>query len=168
MYDAERQTASLVSEEHFVLATRDTGYRTVAAAVAELIDNSLQAGATEIKILVTDADGSGPSVAVLDNGCGMDAAVLGTALCFGGTTRFDDRSGPGRYGMGLPNSSVSRARRVDVYSWRDSGKVIHTHLDVDDVAGGRARGVSVPRQASLPEWARSLVGRSGTLIIWSR
>src|SRR5262245_35096028 len=109
MCDAQRQTASLVSEEHFVLATRDTGYRTVAAAVAELVDNSLQAGATDIQILVSDTDGLGLSVAVLDNGCGMDAAVISTALRFGGTTRFNDRTGSGRYGMGLPNSSLSRA-----------------------------------------------------------
>jgi hypothetical protein len=168
MYNAERQTTPLVSEEHFVLATRDTGYRTVAAALAELIDNSLQASATEIRVLVTDVDGSGLSVAVLDNGCGMDAAVLGTALRFGGTTRFNDRSGPGRYGMGLPNSSVSRARRVDVYSWRRPGRVLHTWLDVDDVAGGRVRGVPAPRRMALPGWARPLAGPSGTLVHWTR
>src|SRR5262245_64201728 len=92
MNDTKRQTASLVSEEHFVLATRDTGYRTVAAAVAELVDNSLQAGATKIQILVTDVNNLGVSVAVLDDGCGMDKAVLATALRFGGTTRFNDRS----------------------------------------------------------------------------
>jgi len=161
-------TASLVSEEHFVLATRDTGYRTAAAALSELIDNSLQAGATAIRLTVSDSGAVGLSVAVLDNGCAMDAAVLRTALQFGGTTRFNDGSGPGRYGMGLPNSSVSRARRVDVYSWREPGSVLHTYLDVDDVAGGRVRGVPMPRRAALPEWVRSSAGPSGTLVYWTR
>jgi hypothetical protein len=136
--------------------------------MAELVDNSLQAGATDIRIFVKDTNGSGLSVAVLDNGCGMDGAVLGTALRFGGTTRFNDRSGTGRYGMGLPNSSVSRARRVDVYSWRDPGTILHTFLDVDEVARGLMRGVPPPRRAALPEWAQSCAGSSGTLVHWTR
>ena len=44
---------------------------------------------------------------VQDNGTGMDPFTLRTALRFGGTTRFNDRTGLGRYGMGLPNSSLS-------------------------------------------------------------
>jgi hypothetical protein len=161
-------TAPLVSEQHFVLATRDTGYRTAAAALAELIDNSLQAGATAVRLVVTDSEEAGVSLAVFDDGCGMDASILRTALQFGGTTRFNDRSGPGRYGMGLPNSSVSRARRVEVYSWRASRKVLRTFLDVDDVAGGRIRGVAAPQPAELPDWARAIAGPTGTLVIWSR
>jgi hypothetical protein len=36
----------LVDTANFLLATRDSGYRTTAYAVAEFVDNSLQAGAT--------------------------------------------------------------------------------------------------------------------------
>jgi hypothetical protein len=166
--DRQESAVSLVSDRHFVVATRDTGYRTAAAAVAELVDNALQAGATAVRVLVTEAEEAGLRIAVLDNGCGMDSAVLRTALQFGGTTRFNDRSGPGRYGMGLPNSSVSHARRVEVYSWRGPGQVISTHLDVDEVSAGRVRGIPPPRAEGLPKWARPLAGPTGTLIIWSR
>src|SRR5690242_11324239 len=38
---------AIVASENFILATRETGYRDVAAAVAELIDNALQACARE-------------------------------------------------------------------------------------------------------------------------
>ena len=41
---------AIVAEPNFVLATRDTGYRSLAAAVAELIDNSLQASAKTVSI----------------------------------------------------------------------------------------------------------------------
>jgi DNA topoisomerase VI subunit B len=114
--------ASIVDEQRFILSTRDTGYRSTASAVAELVDNSVQAGANRIRIFVSH-EGIGVDrrllVAVMDNGCGMDAETLTTALRFGGSSRFDDRSGPGRFGMGLPNSSFSQAKRLEVYTWQD-------------------------------------------------
>ena len=56
-------------------------------------------------------------IAVLDNGSGMDATTLRMALQFGNGTRLDDRSGIGRFGMGLPNASISQAARVDIWTW---------------------------------------------------
>lgn len=161
---------ALVVERNFLLATRDTGYRTSAAAVAELIDNALQAGASRIHVLViaSDQDDQNPSIAVLDNGCGMDTNLLRGALQFGGTSRFNDRSGPGRYGMGLPNSSVSHARRVEVYSWRSPERVLYSYLDIDEVEAGDLRGVPAPRPRPLPAWGQQLATSSGTLVIWSR
>src|SRR5262249_31440875 len=108
-----RTNIPFVSERNFVLATRDHGDRTLAAALAELIDNALQADSTSIQVVVAEESNGHPgvSLAVLDDGSGMDPGVLRHALRFGGSTRFNDRSGPGRYGMGLPNSSVSHARR---------------------------------------------------------
>ena len=110
--------ASVVAPETFILATRDTGYRDIASALAELVDNSVQAAATKILIAVDEsrpATRSGFTVSVLDNGSGMAADTLRAALRFGGTNRFGSREGIGRFGMGLPNSSVSQARRLDVY-----------------------------------------------------
>src|SRR5690348_12867537 len=111
----------LVADHQFILATRDTGYRSLANALAELIDNAVQAQASWVRVFVRDAPGDSQSdvaIAVLDNGYGMDRDKLWTALQFGGTERFGDRRGLGRFGMGLPNSSVSQSRRVEVYSWR--------------------------------------------------
>src|SRR2546422_5201855 len=129
--------STIVAEPQFIVATRDTGYRSPAAALAELIDNSLQAAAKEVSIHVRENGArSELSVAVLDNGYGMASVTLRTALQFGGTQRFNDRSGLGRFGMGLPNSSVSHARRVDVYSWRQRGEVLYSYLDVDEIVQG--------------------------------
>src|SRR5439155_3631285 len=92
-------------------------------------------------------------LSVLDDGCGMDKRTLRQALRFGGSSRFNDRSGLGRYGMGLPNSSLSQARRVDVYSWLRPGGVLHTYLDVDEIAAGRMTEVPEPKPQPLPAWA---------------
>lgn len=170
----ERRTdqTPIVDERRFILSTRDTGYRSTASAVAELVDNSVQAGAKSVRIFVNQ-EGIGVErrvqLAVIDNGCGMDADTLTTALRFGGSSRFDDRSGPGRFGMGLPNCSVSQALRLEVFTWQKLNQVLFSYLDVGEIAAGSQGGIPVPQPAALPEWARKYVrGGTGTLILWDQ
>jgi Histidine kinase-, DNA gyrase B-, and HSP90-like ATPase len=161
----------IVAPETFVLATRETGYRNLSAALSELIDNSLQAGARDIRIFARDIQDSEERsilVGVLDDGKGMSPTTLGSALQFGGTDRFGDRSGLGRFGMGLPNSSVSQARRLEVYSWQHPDHVLYTYLDVDEVASGHLRGIPAPIRRRLPSWMNVKARQSGTLVLWTR
>lgn len=162
-----------------VKAMRDSGYRTAAYAIAELIDNAIQAGATQVELLCGEKKefrrqrqrDQVDQIAVLDNGSGMDADVLRMALQFGNGTRLDDRSGIGRFGMGLPNSSISQARRVDVWSWQNGPEnAIHTYLDVDEITNGRLKQVPEPDTQPIPEIWRNVgdcFNQSGTLVVWS-
>lgn len=138
--DATGRRTALVDPAHFILAVRDAGYKSTALALAELIDNSIQAGAATVKVdVVPSGDAEFPiEIRVSDDGHGMDRPLLGTALTFGGSSRFDDRSSLGRYGMGLPNGALSRARRVELYSWRGDD-VHHCYVDVDEVIRTRSR-----------------------------
>lgn len=160
----------IVLNQHFIEATRDTGYRSTAAAVAELVDNSIQAAAKNIHIFVREEVGreGGVELAVLDDGTGMDAATLRRALQFGGSMRFGDRAGLGRFGMGLPNASVSQARHVEVFTWRAPNVCIASHLDVDDIAGGELEEIPMVRRGPVPKWAQEYKGFSGTLVAWSK
>ncbi len=158
---------------------RDSGYRNAAYAIAELIDNSIQAGATRVELLcgerrqlVRQRERTQVSqIAVLDNGCGMDAETLRMALQFGNGTRLDDRSGIGRFGMGLPNSSISQARRVDVWSWQNGVEnAIHSYLDIDEITDGRLKQVPEPNPKRIPQiWLNvgTCFEQSGTLVVWS-
>lgn len=163
----------IVAGPQFILATRDTGYRSVPAAIAELIDNAVQAQASKIRIFVREEQPlrASPSrdltIGVLDDGQGMDHERLWTAIQFGGTERFNDRSGLGRFGMGLPNSSVSVTRRLEVYSWRRPADLLFTYLDIDEVARPLA-GIPEPHYRPLPLWAAEAVASTGTLIVWPR
>jgi hypothetical protein len=139
--------------------------------LTELVDNSLQAGATRVSVLLKEIERDrGPSIAVgvLDNGCGMGPTALVHALQFGGSSRFGDRSGLGRFGMGLPNSAVSHARRLEVYSWQERGDVNYTYLDVDEVVAGLLRTIPTPRRLPLPGWLKATPTKSGTLVLWTR
>jgi hypothetical protein len=131
--DEERCESPVVYIPNFIQATRDSGYRNTAAALAEFVDNSIEAEATRINIdLGVGIDGQ-ITVEILDNGCGMAAPRLASALQFGGSTRFSSRAGLGRFGMGLPNAAVSQARRVEVLSWQCRTTVWSSFLDVDDL-----------------------------------
>jgi len=111
---------SIIILDRFIQATRDSGYKGTASAISELVDNSIQAEATRISIsLIPSPDDGTICVRTLDNGCGMDPQTLRQSLRFGGSTRFGFRTGLGRYGMGLPNASLSQARRIVVYTWQE-------------------------------------------------
>jgi hypothetical protein len=183
---SKKHDASIIALDKFIQATRDSGYKGTASAISELVDNSIQAGATRIAISVTalgadEESEKGIEIGLLDNGCGMDPFTLRQALRFGGSTRFGDRSGLGRYGMGLPNASLSQSRRVTVYTWQSvdssasSGRransqpaerVYMSYLDVDEIV--RCEMTEVPRPQILKAPPESCVGPSGTLVTWTR
>lgn len=180
-HEARRDDYSIIALDKFIQATRDSGYKGTASAISELVDNSIQAGATRIAISVaataSDEEEKAIEVSVLDNGCGMDPPTLRQALRFGGSTRFGDRRGLGRYGMGLPNASLSQARRVTVFTWQASGSgaqrgrgsppcVYSSYLDVDEIVRCEMTEVPEPRVAAAPP--NECHGGSGTLVCWSQ
>jgi hypothetical protein len=184
--DLKGQDCSIIVPDKFIQATRDSGYKGTASAVSELIDNSIQAGATRVAISITATtsdhdEEKAIEVSVLDNGCGMDPFTLRQALRFGGSTRFGERNGLGRYGMGLPNASLSQARRVTVYTWqsprgqrsnarltRDAlpERVYMSYLDVDEIV--RCEMDQVPRAEVVKHAPAGCAGSSGTLVMWTR
>lgn len=181
------EDTSIIALDKFIQATRDSGYKGTASAISELVDNSIQAGATRISISVKVAleqdDDPKVEVSIADNGCGMSPLTLRQALRFGGSSRFGDRSGLGRYGMGLPNASLSQARRVTVFTWNDvdsptrngqsrprasapAENVYMSYLDVDEIV--RREMKEVPRPELITNPPPECIGKSGTLVRWTR
>jgi hypothetical protein len=129
----------LVVSSNFIRAVRESGYLSLSTALAELVDNSLQANATVVAISLHRPKGAAhPEIEVLDNGSGMNRRQLEECLRFGGSSRFDERESFGRFGMGLPAASLSQARRVEVIAWQDGGPAMEVTLDVDAIASGEA------------------------------
>lgn len=127
----------LLVSSNFIRAVRESGYLSISTALAELVDNSLQAAATEVAITITrDSPDDLPEIVVEDNGAGMTKTELEQSLRFGGSSRFDARQSFGRFGMGLPAASLSQARRVEVTAWRNSRAEQTVSLDVDAIVAG--------------------------------
>ena len=169
----------LVPTSLAVTAMRDNGYRNTSYAIAELIDNAVQARATSVELLCCERQSfvyqrtrrNIHQIAVLDNGTGMDRAVLQSALQFGNGQYLNDRTGIGRFGMGLPSSSISQCRRVEVWTWQDGPTTaIYSYIDLNRVESDDQTTVPVPEQRRIPSvWchAGQSFSESGTLVVWS-
>ena len=99
---------TIVKEENFIEATRDSGYKSTASAISEIADNGFQAGANKFVVHFKSEtpaySGKGKpksaqvkEIVCVDDGSGMSPDVLRNALRFGGTTRFNAREGLGRF-----------------------------------------------------------------------
>ena len=172
----EQLKFSILDTPRAVEALRDSGYMSTTHALAELIDNSIESGATSIEVFgVTQQHDitkrfTLKELAVLDNGGGMDAETLRRSLRYGDGTRRE-RQGIGRFGVGLPNSSMSQAKQVDVWSWQSGvTNALHTRLSIGDVNSGLNE-IPEPNLKSIPnvyrDKSRLEFGDSGTLVVWS-
>ena len=95
---------------------RDLGY-SLETAIADLIDNSISAEASQIQVFC-DTSRNTPVVAIIDDGDGMDGEQLITALRHGSTNPKKKRSPKdlGRFGLGLKTASFSQCKRLTVVS----------------------------------------------------
>ena len=171
--------AQIIPPHLAITAMRDSGYRNTAYALAELIDNSVQANASTIELFCIEKREQVRQrkrsrlwrIAVLDNGSGMDFKTLWMALQFGNGTRLNDRSGIGRFGMGLPNASISQARRVEVWTWLNGpDNAIMSYIDLDMIDEEGMNEVPQPVHNPVPRRWRNLsdsLGQHGTLVVWS-
>ncbi|GAA1890366.1 ATP-binding protein [Streptantibioticus ferralitis] len=169
---------SIVTSDLTVKALQDSGYKSTAHAIAELIDNGIEAGADLVELFVVEgtyrpserARHRVETIAVIDNGHGMDGETLRQSLRFGAGTR-QHRRGIGRFGVGLPNSSISQCDRVDVWSWTNGpDNALHTHLDLAELRAGLEE-VPEPKHEPVPEeWHRlsHALGPTGTLVQWTQ
>ncbi len=136
--EAEQFGWDLMIGSAFVRGMRDIGYKSTAFAMAELVDNSIQAGATKLDVVFGFDDGSKPTkIAIVDNGHGMEPKMVRASLIWGAGTRAENRDGFGKYGYGLPSASVSQCFRVEVYSKVPGGQWYRAYLDIDEIKDGK-------------------------------
>ena len=121
---------------------RGLGYST-GAALADIIDNSVSAGASEVRLDFA-WDGPNSRITVLDDGRGMDDAELESAMRLGDKNPLDARLAHdlGRFGMGLPNSSISQASRVGT-----SMSSLQISMGTGSFLRGRRKGRSLSSKA---------------------
>lgn len=147
---------------------RDIGYD-FSSAVADLVDNSITAGATEVDVVI-DFDGESSKVFIADNGQGMTLNGLTEALRFG-SRRAYGKGDLGRYGLGLKTASLSQGRCLTVVTRTSNGRrVIQSRqLDLDLVAEYDDWLIIEPDRNAAIERARNLLEDApGTVVIWEK
>ena len=150
-------------------STRAIGY-TTPAAVADLIDNSISAGASEISIQYVS--GENGYIAILDNGAGMSAEDLRLAMKYGAGDPWQQRSESdlGRFGLGLKTASLSQCLRLIVISKRD-GVISAYCWDLDHVRSSRNWELLEMEEndlEGLPQVDKLSCIPEGTIVLWSK
>lgn len=151
-----------------VEALRGLGY-SVEAALADIIDNSISAHATEVRVQF-DWDEERSRISVLDNGCGMTDTELERAMRLGAKSPLDarDASDLGRFGMGLKTASFSHCRRLTVATVKENASSC-LRWDLDELARSEEGGWLIyegPSAGSEPFISSIADCTHGTFVLW--
>lgn len=145
---------------------RDLGY-SLETAIADLIDNSISAEATQVEIYC-DPTGASPTLVIMDNGKGMNSEEILAAMRHGAANPRSERapSDLGRFGLGLKTASFSQCRRLTVISARDGVQCgAEWSLDLIDQQDDWI--ITVLEQSEIVEQPFvGLLKDNGTAVIW--
>ena len=155
------------SAKRLMASLRNVGYDPP-TAVADLVDNSVAAQATEVAIDVVFG-GTSSWIRVADNGLGMTEDELDEALRFG-TRRTYAPADLGKFGLGLKTASLSQCRRMTVATRRPhSQQVIVRQWDLDHVEDTDAWEATDPALDGVDgHWIAPLERSHGTVIVWDK
>jgi len=146
---------------------RDTGYD-FNTALADIIDNSVDAHASAIDIHIRmDTDGE-IIVTVADNGCGMDREALLRGMTYGAPGHADPQR-LGKFGLGLKTASTAFCRKLSVISRPDAeGVCLKATWDLDHVAEKKSWELLLDAPSSFETSLLNKVAdnHSGTLVVW--
>jgi hypothetical protein len=161
-----------------LVSQRASGFKNTAYALAELIDNSFDAKAQNVQIVLLEKNTFGrrkvEEILVLDDGCGMSVDTLQGALQFGNTTNNDieevvKTKRKGKFGYGLPNASLSQCKDIGVYSWTKKGVPNFVYLNLEELK--KTESIEIPPVVAkeLPKHYGALFDNfpnSGSLVCW--
>ena len=146
---------------------RDTGHD-FNTAVADLIDNCISAGATEVKITARFNEGD-PWIRIADNGGGMSPDILNEALRFGSEVEKYAADDLGKFGIGLKTASHSQCRRLIVATRPRKNSPIHCRVhDLDHLGASNRWEIQVVPAHAVPVRASEPLSRDrvGTVVLW--
>lgn len=170
----------LFNSKQAMESQRRNGYRNTAAAAREIVDNAIEAGAKKVHVVFdrgnTEKHARAESVtaiAFIDDGPGMRPQMAQYALMLGGGTHFDDPAFIGKFGFGLPNSSINQTRIVEVYTKiEDDATIRMAVLDLNTIPENGMHSIPEEVEAELPAFVRKYLKdqkwkfEHGTIVVW--
>jgi len=155
--------------KNFVKSLRDIGY-TFEIAVADILDNSISANASNIKIFnVAEPE---MIFSMIDDGTGMsdDELIEAMRLATKNPEQEREKNDLGRFGLGLKTASFSQCKKLTVVS-KKNGIVSARQWDLDYIAEKDEWLLITPD----PKWVKSLplfndlcYQEHGTLVVWQK
>lgn len=157
------------SAKRLIRSLRDIGYEFV-DAVADIVDNSVEAQATVISINIR-FEGEDSYMTIADNGIGMTSKDIQEALRFGSNRAYEESDDLGRYGLGLKTASLSQCERLTVSARRGEERArINSYCwDLDHIERtNRWEVLKIESEELKDEVWRHLHETTGTVVTWER
>ncbi len=161
-----KSDTNLPDAGRLITALRQIGY-SLEQAVADLVDNSINADANTVVIRFLHDGNVIRAVAIVDDGHGMDEDSLRDAMRFG--SREAASVGTlGKFGMGLKLASLSHAQTLNVYS--NCGSVSNgRRWTLEGIRRGwvceRIR-AGIVNELLVRRWGPIDLTAGGTLVVW--
>ena len=157
------------SAKRLMNSLRDLGYD-FSSAIADIIDNSIEAGATVIEIDV-EFDGDDSWVRITDNGKGMEPSELREAMRYGADRIYDTEEDLGKFGLGMKTASLSQCQRLSVASRTNPDRAIISAYCWDMAHIGKTNRweiLPLERTGLGPAIHNPLKESTGTVVLWQK
>lgn len=162
--------------KRLIESLRNLGYE-CSTAIADLIDNSLAADASEISVEIVARSGDTPAhIIIADNGRGMDRDKLVESMRFGAFQEYSEED-LGKYGLGLKTASLSQCTELTVASKpakTRGGRPTRTvaRWDLEYVYKTDDWDLLTPVWGELKDWERAALDQQisrdrGTVVLWA-
>lgn len=160
-----RQVDAIPHAASLIEGMRDFGY-TLDTSLADIIDNSITAGATRVDIMA-ETSSDLPWIAVIDNGKGMTEAELVEAMRLGSRNPREERSTKdlGRFGLGLKSASFSQCRHLTVLTVHEGDRTCAS-WDLDVVSTRNTWQIDIHDNPDLLDL--TLPKKHGTVVLWRK
>lgn len=182
-----KEHKSYPGAKRLIESLRFLGYD-CSTAIADLIDNSIAADASEIFIdilpklearqdILPPQEYRPAAIIIADNGKGMDGTRLQEAMRYGTLQEHYSSDDLGKYGLGLKTASLSQCRTLTVASKAKSAEGIrprrhYMRWDIDRVSETNEWNLIELDEDDLKPWEKRLLnqeisGENGTVVLWS-
>lgn len=145
---------------------RSIGYD-FSQAVADLIDNSIDAGAKKI-IIDVEFDGDHSRVRITDDGRGMSPDELQEAMRYGSNPKCENIQYMGKFGLGLKTASLSQCQCMSVASRNDPNQEFQAYCwDLNYIEKTDKWQLTIPDSPAKFKGTSDLPA-TGTIVLWER
>lgn len=153
------------SAKRLINSLRNMSYDFV-RAVADVIDNSIQAGSSLVEVEMR-FNGEHTWVRIVDNGHGMSADELTEAMRFGSERDYGVNE-LGKYGLGMKTASFSQCRKLTVASRNQLTESISIRQwDIDQIDETNSWEVDeIPPDDYSDVITQPLQDKVGTVVLW--
>lgn len=152
--------------EGVVQAFARIGYR-LEDALADLVDNSVDAASTSVLIRFHRTAHSITRIAIVDDGRGIPPDQIDASMQFGARIAHKGTD-LGKYGIGLKSASFSQCRSLSVVS-RAAGKTVGRRWTVESIKAGwlcdQLDAKACDRLLN-ESWSPVVIGKHGTVVLW--